>query len=202
MPQQYRKAARARTEAATAQRILDAARATLLESRRFGVRDIAKAAGVSVQTVYSHYGSKGGLVMAVIDAVSRDHGLWAKLDDVRREPRPRAALDRMIATTFEFWHEAWPFIDTSLELRRSDADYAGEIRKVDDSRLADLVRICEQLAKDGELRAGLSPRSAAALVFAISCPQVYEELVAAGRFSYAEAARRVRQLALEAVTGR
>jgi AcrR family transcriptional regulator len=195
----YRKSARADSEQETRRRILDAAIAAMAEAHTLGVRDIAKAAAVTVQTVYAHFGSKSGLVMAVVATVSEQHGLPRSLAAVRRQEDAVAALTEMARVTFSFWHRAWPFIRFSLTARRVDAVYAEQMQSLDDSRLRDLETICQRLHAERRLQPGLSARTAASLVFALTSPQVYEELVASGRLAFPTAARLVRAAVLDAV---
>jgi AcrR family transcriptional regulator len=194
---EYRKAARADAEAATRQRILGAAIATVAQTQRFGVRDIARAAGVTVQTVYAHFGSKSGLIMAVVAEVSARRGLGRGLARVWRHTDPEDALAEMVTATFEFWHRAWRFIEFSLIASRTDPDYAAQVGALDEARLADLVRICERLDGAGRLRDGLTPGTAAALAFTWTAPAVYEELVARGRIPMRSAVRVVRTAVLQ-----
>lgn len=65
----YRSRLRQEQAAATRQAILDAAAANFLEHgwNGAGVRPIASAAGVSPETVYAHFGSKPGLLRALLD---------------------------------------------------------------------------------------------------------------------------------------
>ncbi len=64
----YKMQARAEAAAATRQRILDAAEATFdaLPVKEITLAAIAKRAGVSVQTVLRHFGSRDGLLMAAL----------------------------------------------------------------------------------------------------------------------------------------
>jgi len=195
----YRKVSRAESEAATRLRILEAAVAAASGGNGFRVREIAAAAAVTVQTVYSHFGSKGALIMAVAGEISARRGLYERIRRVWQQPDGTMALSEMIETTLGFWNRAWTFISFSLATRRVDAEYAAQIRRLDDSRLADLLRITERLHEEGILRPGLTPKTAAALVFALTAPNMYEELVATGRMRFRAAARHLREVALNSV---
>jgi AcrR family transcriptional regulator len=195
----YRKVSRADSEAATRLRILEAAVAACSSGKGFRVREIAAAAAVTVQTVYSHFGSKGALIMAVAGEVSARRGLYEGFQRVWRQPNGTTALSEMIKTTLGFWNQAWGFISFSLATRRTDAEYAAQIQRLDDSRLADLVRITERLHEEGILRPGVTPKTAAALVFAVTTPNAYEELVATGRMPFRAAAKLLRDAALNSV---
>jgi AcrR family transcriptional regulator len=72
-------------EAATAQAILNAARSRLLEDGYAGLstRRIAQEAGVPLSQVHYHFGSKGGMVLALLEAenerrLSRQASLYSQ----------------------------------------------------------------------------------------------------------------------------
>ena len=75
------------------QAVLEAATARFCERGwAASVRDIARAAGVSVETVYAHFGSKVDLLNAVVDvAVVGDDEPVALVDRPSSPPCPRAA---------------------------------------------------------------------------------------------------------------
>lgn len=196
-----RKSTRAESYDATRRRILDAAERCVAE-RTFGVREIAERADVTVQTVYAHFNSKAGLITALMQEVSRTHGLVADLGRVWQRDTGRDKLEAMVEATFAFWHRAWPFISFMLIARRQDEEFAAQVRGFDEARLSDLATICEELASAHELRAGLRAQSAAALVFALVGPSVYEELVASHRVPFATASRMLVETVRVAVLAR
>jgi AcrR family transcriptional regulator len=95
---QYEMRKRAEAAEATKARILDAA--ARLFGERFPpevtLREVASSAGVALQTVVNHFGSKGGLIAAVIEGAGRDgafaeHRVNTPPDDI---PRAVALLMR------------------------------------------------------------------------------------------------------------
>ena len=73
---QYSSARRSQQAAETRAVVLDAARTLFAEKgwSATGMRDVARSAGVSVETVYGNFGSKTDLLLATIDiAVVGDH---------------------------------------------------------------------------------------------------------------------------------
>jgi AcrR family transcriptional regulator len=199
VPRPYRKTARAETEGATRQRIVAAAVETIRATGGFGIREIAAAASVTVQTIYSHFGSKGGLVAAVVYEVTQTEGLTAGLSRVWTNGDGPAALAEMIAVTFGFWNRAWPFISTAEALRIADHEFEGQMAVLDASRIADLERICARLEDEGFLREGLTVETAAALVFAMTAPSTYRELVSSGRMTFERALPLLKQAGSDAV---
>ena len=187
MPRSYRATVRAASAAATRSRILEAARRQLPGGIDIPVDRIAALAGVSVQTLYTHFGSKRGLLMAVIDAVQRDAGLYADFDRVWQSPDGETALRRMLDATFQLWDGAWPFVEFSERARRTDPEILRYMRDVDGYRLGNLRSITERLALEGRLRSGVDAEAAADLAFSLSTPSTYDELVRVRGWSLARA---------------
>jgi AcrR family transcriptional regulator len=163
--------------ARTRARILAAARELLPGAASIPVDTIAEEAGVSVQTLYRHFGSKRGLLVAVIDSVQQDAGLYAEFEAVWRSPDGETALRRMIEATVRIWHRAWDVVEFAERARRSDPEIQRYLREIDGYRRSNLASITERLAVEGRLRSGLDAASAADTAFAMSLPAVYEELV-------------------------
>jgi AcrR family transcriptional regulator len=177
VPRSYTPRARAVSAGRTRDRIIDAARRLLPESEAMSVDRIAAEAGVSVQTLYTQFGSKRGLLLAVIDTVQREAGLYADFDRVWQSPDGETALRRMLDATFRVWDGAWPFVAFSERARRTDREIGTYLREVDGYRRSNLVSITERLATEGRLRAGIDATAAADVAFAMTVPAVYEELV-------------------------
>ena len=176
MPRSYTKRSRAESMARTRDRIIEAARRLLPDAADLPVDAIAAAAGVSVQTLYTHFGSKRGLLMAVIDSTQRDAGLYADFDRVWSSPDGETALRRMLEATFRVWRAAWPLVSFSERVRRADPELERYLREVDGYRLANLRSITDQLALEGRLLEDLDAAAAADLAFAMSMPAVYQQL--------------------------
>src|SRR5438034_4154047 len=92
----------------TRQRIIRTARQMVKRGSDLPVDEVARRAGVSVQTIYSNFGSKRGLVLAAIDDMQRELGLYDEFEAVFGSPHGEAALRRMLAATFRLWQRGWP----------------------------------------------------------------------------------------------
>jgi TetR/AcrR family transcriptional regulator of autoinduction and epiphytic fitness len=141
------------------------------------VDSIAAAAAVSVQTLYAQFGSKRGLLLAVIDTIQRDAGLYADFERVWQSQDGETALRRMLEATFRIWDGAWTFVEFSERARRTDPEIRRHLQEVDGYRLANLRSITDRLVVEGRLRSGLDAAAAADLAFAMSLPAAYEQLV-------------------------
>lgn len=168
---------RANAAAETRARILAAARDLIPGTESLGVDEIASHAGVALQTIYDHFGSKGGLLMAVVEDVQRSAGLSDAIRAVFRSRDGETALRKMIEATFALWHGGWPYIEFMLRSRRVDPVVERENAVLDALRHAHLWAICRRLQDEGRIRGRRSATWAADQVFALTTPTVYEELV-------------------------
>jgi AcrR family transcriptional regulator len=166
------------TRAATRARILAAARELIPGAgSSLPVTAIAAHAGVAIQTIYDQFGSKGGLVIAVVDDVQRSLGLFHAFRDVFTSRNGEEAMGRMIAATLSFWDQAWPYVEFLLRSRRVDPVVGREMAFIDRLRHAHYWAIVRRLEDEGRLRRGATADTAADVAFAFTTPSVYEELV-------------------------
>lgn len=169
---------RAAITAGTRARILAAAKALMLDADGdLSVDDIARRAGVAVQSIYDHFGSKGGLLIAVVQDVQRSGGLFEGIQTTFRSPDGETALRTMIAATVGMWDHAWPFLAFLLRARRSDPVVGREYAGLDVLRHAHLWAICRRLEEEGRVRGGSSAEWAADQAFVLSAETVYEDYV-------------------------
>jgi len=168
---------RAEARAETRARILAAARELIpAAGTSMPVSAIARHAGVAVQTIYDHFGSKGGLLIAVIGDVQDSLGLFKSFGRVFQSPDGEEAMRRMIAATVSFWAQAWPYLEFVLRARRVDPVVTREMEFIDRLRHAHYWAIAKRIEDEGRIRDGRSADWAADQSFALTIPSVYEEL--------------------------
>lgn len=157
----YRMTARAASTAATRERILAATQATFFAAPTLDVplREVAERAGVSVQTVLRHFGSKDGLVAAaaaytaerigtqrnaapVGDLVGAVENLVAHYEELGdgvllmlAEETRNAALS-VVADQGRAFHRAWCARTFAEAIERAGADERHR-------RLAQVVAVCD-----------------------------------------------------------
>src|SRR5439155_14829250 len=92
-------------------RILDAANRLLLDRGYHGVglEPVAEAAGVSRQTVYDQFGSKSGLLGAMIARSEEQAGLPARLEAVRAQTDGLSMLTAMLDTVVAVEPQVYPY---------------------------------------------------------------------------------------------
>lgn len=196
----YVQRSRAAAATETRSRILAAARELIADADGgVGVDEIARQAGVAVQSIYDHFGSKGGLLMAVLDEVQRSTGLYEAFANVFRSLDGETALRRMIDATFTVWHQGWPFIEFMLRNRRVDPVVEREVAVRDINRHAHLWAICQRLQDEHRLRSRHSATWAADQVLVLTSPTVYEDLVVRRGWSLGAATDSIARAAMAAI---
>lgn len=169
----------------TRTRILDAANALLLERGYHGVglASVASAAGVSRQTVYDQFGSKSGLLRAMVARSEEVAGLPRLLERVRSETRGVAMLRAFLDAVVAVEPQVYPF-SRLVYAARLDDPVAAELWEWRlRSRHEGMRRVMERLASEGRLRLGVSVEEATDVAWATASPHQYEYLVIAQGWS-------------------
>jgi AcrR family transcriptional regulator len=137
--------------------------------RATSVAGIAAEAGVAIQTIYNSLGSKRDVLEQVIELAVGD-------EPAIRDPDPNQIVER--------WRAALPTGARVSQLLRDAAAVEPAIAQVErqrrEQRLAEYETAAHTLDQRGLLREGLTPRRAAATMFAIGHPEIYRELVLDG----------------------
>jgi len=176
----YNGALRREQAVMTRGRILDAAR-RLLKSGTYSsvtMEDIAMEAGVAYQTVYGVFGTKLRLAQGLIDIgfphVADALKLFDQLgpaDDPELGLRLNAHVSRLI---YELCADLLRFMRES-----GDPDLLARYRDREEQRLMGMIQygVPAQLDRSGRLRTGISPSEAVAVIWALSGPDQYSQLV-------------------------
>jgi AcrR family transcriptional regulator len=144
-------------------RILEAAWRLIGERQNASVSllDIARAAGVSRQTVYVNFNNRAGLLLAMVEHSD------ARSADLARLQRQRAeqSVDQAIETTIRGWFKYLPVVFDVAHALRAAAVTDADARLAWDSRMAllrgGLLGLMQRLQAEGRLAAGWTPDTAA-----------------------------------------
>lgn len=162
----------------TRQRILDTARQLLVRGgySQVTMQELAREAGVAHQTVYSQFGNKIRLARELIDS-----GFPHVAEGVAVLERARDAGDpeQWLRVTGTFARHLYgPCADLFRFMRESgDPQLMAHYREVAASRRQRFAQLGPQLERSGRLRPGLSGEDAIDVVWLMSSPETYEQLV-------------------------
>jgi AcrR family transcriptional regulator len=171
--------------------VVEAAR-HLFEQRGYAattIEAIGERSDTPQPTIYRLFGSKLGILKAVIDVsivgddedlamADRPHvrELLAEVDAHQRLARFAALLRDLMARTA-------PVHRLLADAARSDPDAASLLAEIARQRQEGQRRIARSLARSGALREGLRERDAADVIHALASPEVYGLLVLDRRWS-------------------
>lgn len=164
--------------------VLARARELFLE-KGFGattIAEIARAAGVSPESVYKNFGGKPGLVRAIqeqsllgagpVPAQQRSDLAQLTTTD------PLALMEQFGRLNSEVSTLVTPIVLLIRDAAASgDADMADLLQEVDDARYRRMLHNAQQIAARGLLRPELSAQEAADLMFTCTAAELYETLV-------------------------
>lgn len=155
------------------------------------VSQIATAVGMSRQTVYLHFGSRGGLLIALVRRADQRHEIKEAFDAALALPDPYARLTATLATWLDFVPTIYPVARDLIRLRDSDPEAAAAW----DDRMTDLrswlAVLTRSLNDDGALQDHWTPEAAAAHLWAHSSVQVWGLLTTECGWSPAQAAETI-----------
>ena len=159
--------------------ILQSAR-TLLEEHGYhgvGLAEVARAAGLSRQSVYLHFGSKRGLLLALVDWVDQVEGLEELLASARSAPSAIAALDAMVHLTAMYTPRIYKLAAVLEVARRTERDFDAAWQDRMAHRRRNMGAVVKWLADAGDLAEGTTVRSGTDIVWTMLSVHVFEDLV-------------------------
>ena len=142
-----------------------------------GLEELAKEVGVTRQTVYNQFGSKGGLLRALAafdeDRANLPEHLGKVFASTDGLAMLRAMLDTVVAVE--------PVVRATSRIvyaERLGDKLAAELwNNRMNSRLMGMTMVMNRLNADGLLKPGLGPEEAAEIACSIASPHMYECLV-------------------------
>jgi AcrR family transcriptional regulator len=184
-------------EAGRRERRLDETRSRIVDAamRRF-LRDgyvattmeaIADEADVAVQTIYNAFGSKSRTLAAALDRaivgidppVPTAEVLGPELETAASHP---AAIEVLVRFFLGAHARTAPIYGLIDEAAAVDPELASLGRAIDRRRLETLEQLCTRLTTRGLLSASVTPRDAAACLWALGSPHAYRFLLGEARW--------------------
>jgi len=181
---QYDSSLRKEQARQTRMRMLDAAQ-RLFADRGYAattIETIASNAGVAVDTVYANFGSKRGLLSALVDVrVGGDDQPVELLDRagpqaVRNEPDQKRQIALFAADVSAIIERARPVDDIIRGAAVVDEEIAILRNRLQASRFQNMSRFVGWVAANGPLRAGITESDAAAIVWSLTSSEMHRLL--------------------------
>ena len=174
-------------------RILEHARQILLRDGYAGltIPGVARACGVSAESVYKRFAGRAALTRAVVESALR--GLGPVAAESRSDALPADDLDALLEgwgrLTAELSPRLAPILLLLDDAAGQDAELAELSRGLAEDRRVRMRENALRLAGAGHLPAALSVERATDILLTYSSPRLYELLVVQGGWDLGEYAR-------------
>jgi AcrR family transcriptional regulator len=195
-PRSYTLGARAVGIAETRRRVLSAARDLFLEHdvRMVTMNEVARRADVARATVYHQFGSKLGLVEALVEDLEQRAGLEALIAVVQDDP-PARLIGSVIAAGCDYWATDPDLVRKISALGSLQHDVQALLAEHDSGRLTILTRMVERLAAARVLHSECAPEHAIDVLWVLTSFDAYDLLTRGRRLSHDTAADTLTRLA-------
>jgi AcrR family transcriptional regulator len=190
----YDSSSRQEAARATRRAILVAARTLFLQQGYAATTmpDIARSAGVALDTVYAAVGKKPALFRLLVEtAISgEDEAIRAEERDyvqaIRAEPDPANKLRIYTGALCRIHPRLAPLVTALQAAAPLDPDLKSLWREISERRAANMRLFAENLSATGSLRAELSISAAADIIWSLGSPEYYVLLVESRSWPLAE----------------
>jgi AcrR family transcriptional regulator len=161
----------------TRQRIADAARRRFLRDGYAAttLAGIAAEAGVAVQTVYAVYGSKAGILDALRESAMSQPQAEALYAEAMAEPSDRRRLELFARSIRRRWELSGDVVAIHRDAATADPEVRAGVAATLERRRRGIGRLAATLG--AALRPEVDVAGAAAILDALTLPEVYAELV-------------------------
>jgi AcrR family transcriptional regulator len=171
---EYRSSLREEQARQTRARIRAAARELFTEEgfAAATVASIARRAGVSSASIYATYGSKAGIVSAMVEEMEEAAGIGQRLAAVFAEPDPHRQLRLFVAAHTALFAGGADVLRAALRAAETP-EVAALAERGDSNRRAVIERLVGRWAEAGALGPGLAPEDAAERVWLLTTTESF-----------------------------
>jgi AcrR family transcriptional regulator len=173
----YQQRLRAESAARTRQQIIEAARQALTREplRSPAVAEIAELARVARSTVYTIFGSREGLLVAVADDLLARGG-FERLQRASSHPDALVALETSLVEACRLAATEHAVGRAILSLAAVDPDAARAADRLDEGRLQGMHNLAGRLGEQGYLRPGLGHDEAVDILWVMTGANTFDQL--------------------------
>jgi AcrR family transcriptional regulator len=146
------------------------------------IEAVALKAGVAIDTVYAGFGSKRGLLSALMDVrVGGDDQPIALLErsgpqGVRRETNQKHQLEAFAKDITPVIERARPVDDIMRGAAAVDPEIAGLRAGIQEQRFQNMLKFVSWITANGPLRGGITEEAAASIVWTLTSPEMHRLL--------------------------
>jgi AcrR family transcriptional regulator len=136
------------------------------------INEIAEGAGVAPQTVYSVFGTKGGIVAAILEDLQEAAGESTRIAEIVSEEDSQRQMRLFVSWIRTFFEQGAPVIRMVLTAQ-NDPDVAAVADRGDQGRRDGTTRLAGMWATKGDLRDGIEHEDAAQRLWLLTSAEQY-----------------------------
>ena len=162
---------------ATRARVVEASHALFAETgfHQTTVEGVAQRAGVSRATVYHQFGSKAGLLDAVISEAMAS-GIGSRMRRMREHADAAKALRLYVPDVCRFWASEYELFKHLFAAAEIDPDARAHVEAYDGRRRELVIWLAKRLADQGYLREGVRQRQAVDTIWMLTSFRSFDHL--------------------------
>ena len=173
----YQQKARAESAADTRRRIIEVTRELLARAplENVSLPEIASRSDVARSTVYTIFGSREGLMVAVAEDLL-ERGGFARIGQALRGPDVVRAFEISIEVAMELYSQEEPVGQALLSLAAVDRDASSAAARLNFGRAQGMRRLAERMYEQAVLRDDVTVEEAADILWVITSFETYAQL--------------------------
>ena len=173
----YQQKARAESAADTRRRIIEVTRELLARAplENVSLPEIASRSDVARSTVYTIFGSREGLMVAVAEDLL-ERGGFARIGQALRGPDVVRAFEISMAVAMELYSQEEPVGQALLSLAAVDRDASSAAARLNFGRAQGMRRLAERMHEQGVLRDDVTVDEAADVLWVVTSFETYAQL--------------------------
>ncbi len=137
------------------------------------VAKIARVVGISRQTVYLHFGSRGGLLVALVRRADERFEIKEKFEAALHLESPSDRMTMTLKAWLEFVPKIYPVAKDLVRLRETDPEAAAAWADRMEELREWLLELTCSIERDGALKKGWSSKAASQFFWAQTGVQVW-----------------------------
>ena len=165
----------------TRRQIVEAARNLFIERGYAGatIDAIAQSAGVAPETVYAAFGSKRAILSKLFELSLVGDDLPIPLlergeqQEVLRGADQHRQIELFAAGIYDIMHRVAPLFDIMHVAAKTEPEIAEMLKNILNARVQGMMAFVRALLKNGPLRSGLTPETAAETVWTLTSAEVF-----------------------------
>jgi AcrR family transcriptional regulator len=196
MTRAYVKRARAEAAATTQRRIIEAARAVLVDGEvpSLELAQVAEQAGVARSTIYLSFGTRSAFLAKVLDD-SLNRAGFGRVREYLILPDAVEAMEKTLAQATIMYSAEHTVLQRMLLLAKFDPDVSRDYQERQQRRAAAMRDLAKRLAQQRRLRAGVSVETAASVLWALTSFETFDQLYSGWDLSAKTSASRIVMIA-------